>query len=1070
MTESAIAATSTTLPVLPDDCIYEVFQHLSAKDLANASKTCRAWNKLSEKNSLWQQLCLERWRTWPPPPPFSSYYDDNNQYQGIHRSLNGMSLLNNHSQDDYYINTRMGSSTTSSSSKYPSPLEKLPDMHQPSQWYSTSHPPYELDCWKEVFRERQEKDHIVRMLLDEMVEDSRNRMRHMDGIAGIGMAHARDVLENIIHGRNGEVKDLSRTYYAQKTLKRLQRGWVLDQWRGYRSGHQSFPVWQGCGLMAMFSDQTMELTDLDRQFQELADEFLAVSPIHGRGDTSGGLGSAGSSAYGEDGLDGLDSRSATTTVPPVYVSSNYYHTGIDRYSPGSLMDTSSTSSGRWPISPDRTQERIDETNERYQRHYDAQLDRLRDLIRFFTLEKGFKGNTENYYDPFNSFIDKVLTRKVGIPMSLCIVFAELAERVGVHGVELMGFPQHFMLRHRPLVLGAGGHHGSPLLGSHDGAGPPAPPTHFLDLFHPPYRLLPMDEYEDYFASLNIPRPMNIYRDLPTPPLEIFLRCLRNIVLAVEQTGGAGRIGYEHQSSLYSGITQLLALHPIEEWGLYVLWLKYLGNFWPEDVGFVRTAIEDMELSDHRRMAGRKTSASPTQQQQQRPHHTYVRGRGGLQAAAGSASHYTSSTQETVKILRAHVRELEMADEAGEVGEIRRRRRPKVAAAASNYSPLATSSASLSPDLPRLSSSVQNPTTSTSHPGQRRGSVSASEVLGPSASPTTASASSPTMDNHVLHAHHQYLRQDSISGEQQNVSSSSMNSGVPSEEDENGVRPPMRVASMFGGEERRRPEPEYYVGEVFRHLIYRYTGVIYGYDLKCEAEEGWIRSMGIDLLPHGRHQPFYKALLSDGLKRYVAQENIQVLFREYRQGGSGGTDAGSSSLADGSAADQIPLDLAAMLTAAGATPVSVPADGGNIDASATAAGSDLDVVVVEGSDSGSSDTPQAPATAEDTTGAVNSDDPATSTASEPAPASTTPAPLPSTGTASGTTTAAPAVTPGGTPSVLSNMTFTIYNVEFSELGPLDIEAAGQYFEAWDNKHGHYVMNKELRKVYPTEDYL
>ncbi|KAK5828339.1 hypothetical protein F5H01DRAFT_327830 [Linnemannia elongata] len=505
------------------------------------------------------------------------------------------------------------------------------------------------------------------------------------------------------------------------------------------------------------------------------------------------------------------------------------------------------------------------------------------------------------------------------------------------------------------------------------------------------------------------------------------------------------------------------------WGLYVLWLKYLGNFWPEDVGFVRTAIEDMELSDHRRMAGRNTSASPTQQQQQRPHHTYVRGRGGLQTAAGSASHYASSTQETIKILRAHVRELEMADEAGEVGEIRRRRRPKVTAAASNYSPLATSSASLSPDLPRLSSSVETLTTSTSHSGQRRGSVPASEVPGSSASPTTASASSPTMDNHVSHAHHQYLRQNSISGEQQNGSSSSMNSGVPSEEDENGVRPPMRVASMFGGEERRRPEPEYYVGEVFRHLIYRYTGVIYGYDLKCEAEEGWIRSMGIDLLPHGRHQPFYNALLSDGSKRYVAQENIQVLFREYRQSGGGGADAGSSSLADGSAAGQIPLDLAAILTAAGATVVSVPADGGNTDASATAAGSDVDVVA-GGLDLGSSDTLQSPATAEDTTGAVNPDtavvDPATSTTSEPVPTSTTPAPLPSTGTTSGTITPAP----GGTPSVLSNMTFSVYNIQFSELGPLDIEAVGQYFEAWDNKHGHYVMNKELRKVYPTEDYL
>lgn len=419
-------------------------------------------------------------------------------------------------------------------------------MHNPSQWYSTSHPPYELECWKDVFRERYEKDHIVRMLLDEMVEDSRNRMRHMDGIAGIGMAYARDVLENIINGRNGEAKDLSRTYYAQKTLKRLQRGWVLDQWRGYRSGHQSFPIWQGCGLMAMFSDQTMELTDLDRQFQELADEFLAVSPIYGRGAVGGGLSSASSSLYGEDGLEGLDSRSATMGAPPVYVSSNLYHTGIDHYSPGSLLDSSSSPSARWPMSPDRMQEHIDESYEQHQRHYDAQVDRMKDLIQFFTREKGFKGNTENYYDPFNSFIDKVLTRKVGIPISLCIVFAELAERVGLHGVELMGFPQHFMLRYRPLVLGAGaGRHGSPLSGGHhDGSGgptgPPAPPTYFLDLFHPPHRLLSMDEYDNYFTTLNIPRPLNIYRDLPTPPLEIFLRFLRNIVLAVEQTGGVGR--------------------------------------------------------------------------------------------------------------------------------------------------------------------------------------------------------------------------------------------------------------------------------------------------------------------------------------------------------------------------------------------------------------------------------------------------------------------------------------------------------------------------------------------------
>ncbi|KAG0267196.1 hypothetical protein BGZ95_002899 [Linnemannia exigua] len=1065
------------LPVLPDDCIYEVFQHLSANDLANASKTCRSWNKLSEKNSLWQQLCLERWRTWPPPPPFSSYYDDQRDHNGVlHRSFDGMSLHHNqqhqrhygssNSQEDNYYKRKGGSSSTSSFSKYPSPLEKLPDMHLPSQWYSTSHPPYDLESWKQVYRERHEKDHIIRMLLDEMVEDSRNRMRHMDGIAGIGMGLARDVLENIIHGRNGEIKNLSRTFYAQKTLKRLQRGWVLDQWRGYRSGYQGFPVWQGCGLMSMFSDQTMELADLDRQFQELADEFLAVSPPI----PAAGVESTGGSLYREDDSDGAESIS-TAAAPPVYVNSNnHYLAGIDRYSPGSFLDSSSSSgrissslfggpatgsaSNKGTMTPDkdRMQERIDETHEQYQRHYDSQVERMKDLIRFFTREKGFKGNTENYYDPFNSLIDKVLTRKVGIPISLCIVFAELAERVGIHGVELMGFPQHFMIRYHPLPP-RGGHHGSPMLGD-DGGSTRAgggrssllvPPTFFLDLFHPPHRLLSTDEYEDYFTSLNIPQPPNVYRDLPTPPLEIFLRCLRNIILAVEQTGGAGRIGSDHQTSLYSGITQLVALHPIEEWGLYVLWLKYLSNFWPEDVGFVRTAIEDMELSDHRRTAGRRSAASPPlQQQSQRSHHTYVRGRGGLHAAAGSAGQYTTSlsTQETVKILRAHVRELEMADEAGDVGEIRRRRRPKVVA--KSYSPLAGSSSSVSSPDPLLSSVDHHP------PGQR-GTSSSVLAEGVAGAESTASASSPTMDSHVSHAHHQYLRQNSISGEQQSGPSSSMNPmPLSSSSVEGGISDRPRVATVFGGEERRRPEPEYYVGEVFRHLIYRYT--------ECEAEEGWIRSMGIDMLSHGRHQPFYNALLNDGSKRYVAQENIQVLFREYRQGVGAGAEG-----RQGDAADQIPLDLAAMLSAAGATVVpltaSVPVAGvGSEEGNA-----------VEESNSSSSETSQAPPSSsavviegEATTDEENTDtmaiDPATDSTAAPTTPASAPAPGP-TGTA--------ATTPS---SILSNMTFTVYNVEFSELGPLDIESVGQYFEAWDNKRGHYVMNKELRKVYPTEDYL
>jgi len=74
-----------------------------------------------------------------------------------------------------------------------------------------------------------------------------------------------------------------------------------------------------------------------------------------------------------------------------------------------------------------------------------------------------------------------------------------------------------------------------------------------------------------------------------------------------------------------------------------------------------------------------------------------------------------------------------------------------------------------------------------------------------------------------------------------------------------------------------------VGQVIRHRKYDYKGVIVGYDRRCAAPESWIRHMGVDTLPHGRHQPFYHVLCDkndrptgDGATTYVAQENCNPL--------------------------------------------------------------------------------------------------------------------------------------------------------------------------------------------------
>ncbi len=58
---------------------------------------------------------------------------------------------------------------------------------------------------------------------------------------------------------------------------------------------------------------------------------------------------------------------------------------------------------------------------------------------------GFSGNSDDYYDPENSYIDSVLERRTGIPISLALVYTEVARQLDVeaHGVS---FPGHFLVR------------------------------------------------------------------------------------------------------------------------------------------------------------------------------------------------------------------------------------------------------------------------------------------------------------------------------------------------------------------------------------------------------------------------------------------------------------------------------------------------------------------------------------------------------------------------------------------------------------------------------------------------
>ncbi|MGZ9039184.1 MAG: SirB1 family protein [Burkholderiales bacterium] len=75
----------------------------------------------------------------------------------------------------------------------------------------------------------------------------------------------------------------------------------------------------------------------------------------------------------------------------------------------------------------------------------AIADALIALNRYVFEELGFSGNADDYYDPRNSYLNDVIERKLGIPITLSVLYIEIGRRIGLplHGVS---FPTHFLVR------------------------------------------------------------------------------------------------------------------------------------------------------------------------------------------------------------------------------------------------------------------------------------------------------------------------------------------------------------------------------------------------------------------------------------------------------------------------------------------------------------------------------------------------------------------------------------------------------------------------------------------------
>ena len=129
-------------------------------------------------------------------------------------------------------------------------------------------------------------------------------------------------------------------------------------------------------------------------------------------------------------------------------------------------------------------------------------EKCRVLNRVLFHEHGLRGNSDNYADPMNSFLDQVLIRRKGIPISLSIVYLLVAERVGLQ-LEPVGLPGHFMV------------------GCYEESTP-----FFIDTFNAGL-LLSAEEVFELLKESDV--DASIIDLAPTPVREVLSRCCRNLV-------------------------------------------------------------------------------------------------------------------------------------------------------------------------------------------------------------------------------------------------------------------------------------------------------------------------------------------------------------------------------------------------------------------------------------------------------------------------------------------------------------------------------------------------------------
>jgi regulator of sirC expression with transglutaminase-like and TPR domain len=140
-------------------------------------------------------------------------------------------------------------------------------------------------------------------------------------------------------------------------------------------------------------------------------------------------------------------------------------------------------------------------------------ERVAALNEFLFEDLGYRGNTEEYYDPRNSYLNDVLDRRLGIPITLSLVYMEIGRRVGLP-LSGVGMPAHFIVAYEAR----------------------GPDRLLVDPFNCG-RLLSLDECQRLVQQVH-GGSARLEQDhlAPSTPRQILVRILTNLKLAYQRQG------------------------------------------------------------------------------------------------------------------------------------------------------------------------------------------------------------------------------------------------------------------------------------------------------------------------------------------------------------------------------------------------------------------------------------------------------------------------------------------------------------------------------------------------------